>query len=315
MSTTDHGSSSNDRRTALVLGKYFDDEVYDHMIRICEWLRDERDVRVIVSDEIAEKSGFVGHSDVEGFEELVDFVVAVGGDGTLLYVNSLFPNRVPPVIPFSVGSLAFMAIFDVEEYKEVIDKVLEGHSPVLNRYRLEASVFRHESETPEITRVVLNETVVDKGASGSLCTLDTYCDGHHITTVTGDGIIVGSATGSTAYNLAAGGSMVHPMVKAILFTPICPHSLSFRPVIIPADVEVRIEVPFDARISAWVQFDGRHQTELQHGDSLRICMNRFPLPTICKSDGTAEWFTALAGCLHWNLRQRQKSLPQTESAS
>jgi len=202
-----------------------------------------------------------------------------------------------------------MAIFEANEYKSIIQRVLDGNFNILSRSRLNVNVYRNNSNTPESSYVVLNETCIDKGPSGSCCTLDTYCGDQIITTVTGDGLIIGTSTGSTAYNLAAGGSMVHPMVNAMLFTPICPHSLSFRPVILPASVTVRIVVPEDARISAWAMFDGRNQTELKVNDSVTATISPYPLITVSDTDETSEWFSALARCLHWNIRERQKALP------
>jgi len=302
-------------KNVLILGKFFDSDAREYMDEIAIWLRDEKQMNVLVPDEMAKESGFKGHSEEEDFQSKIDFIVAVGGDGTLLYVNSLFPDRVPPVIPFRVGSLAFMAIFDVSNYKAVIEYVMEGMFTTLSRNRLEFCVQRNGTNSPEpgSTHIVLNEAVVNNGPTGSVCTLDTYCNGHMITTVTGDGLIVGTSTGSTAYNLAAGGTMVHPNVAGILFTPICPHSLSFRPVILPPSVTLRVTVPHDARNSSWALFDGRHNTELAKGDSLIAKMAKFPLPTVCDPNETNEWFHALAQCLHWNVRERQKAFPAEKS--
>lgn len=302
-------------KTILILGKYFDDECKELMLEIANWLDKEKGLSIILPDEMAGETTYPGHSQVTGFQNLVDIIIGVGGDGTLLYVNSLFEERVPPIIPFKVGSLAFMAIFDVTEYKSVIERVLKGHFHTLSRSRLQVKVFKQDSLTPTNTYTVLNEIVIDKGPSGSCCMLDTYCGDQLITTVTGDGLIIGTSTGSTAYNLSAGGSMVHPMVDAMLFTPICPHSLSFRPVILPASVVVKIKVPEDARINPWVLFDGRHKTELEIGDYVTATLSCYPLPTVSDTDETSEWFSALARCLSWNQRERQKALPKTESKS
>lgn len=110
--------------------------------------------------------------------------------------------------------------------------------------------------------------VVDRGPSPYLSNVDLYIDSKHITTVQGDGLIVSTPTGSTAYAVAAGASMIHPSVPAIMITPICPHSLSFRPIVVPAGVELRICVSPDSRNSAWVSFDGRNRQEIKVGDRL-----------------------------------------------
>ena len=100
--------------------------------------------------------------------------------------------------------------------------------------------------------------------------------------------------------------MVHPQMPAILFTPICPHSLSFRPLIFPDSVELKIQVPDDSRSTAWASFDGREQTELHRGDYLIIRVSKWPFVWIRESDGVGDWFKSLADCLHWNDRRKQK---------
>lgn len=154
--------------------------------------------------------------------------------------------------------------------------------------------------------------VVDRGPSSYLTNLDIYCNDIHITSVQGDGLIVSTPTGSTAYAVAAGASMVHPSVAAILVTPVCPHSLSFRPIILPAGVELKIVVSQDARSSAWTSFDGRNRQELDIGDSIHITTSIYPVPCVNSENQITDWFKSLAECLHWNVRQRQRQL-STES--
>lgn len=138
---------------------------------------------------------------------------------------------------------------------------------------------------PSTNILVLNEVVIDRGPSPYLSNIDLFLDGKHITSVQGDGetlivslkamrlnlfavlgLIVSTPTGSTAYAVAAGASMIHPSVPAIMVTPICPHSLSFRPIVVPAGVELKISISPDSRNTSWVSFDGRNRQELLHGD-------------------------------------------------
>ena len=127
--------------------------------------------------------------------------------------------------------------------------------------------------------LVLNEVVVDRGPSPYLSNVDLYIDGKHITTVQGDGLIISTPTGSTAYAVAAGASMIHPSVPAIMITPICPHSLSFRPIVVPAGVQLKICVSPDSRNSAWVSFDGRNRQEIEVGDRFVIQCGTQPIST------------------------------------
>jgi NAD+ kinase len=158
---------------------------------------------------------------------------------------------------------------------------------------------------PEHAYDVLNEVVVNRGNNPYLTKIECYERDQLITRVQADGIIISTPTGSTAYSVSAGGSMVHPCVPAMLFTPVCPHSLSFRPVLLPDSAVLTLRIPDNARDTAWVSFDGKARHELRRGDSVRVCMSEHPLPTINKYDQTNDWFAALGRCLRWNERVEQ----------
>jgi len=147
----------------------------------------------------------------------------------------------------------------------------------------------------------MNEVLVDRFGTW-LTLLDCSVDGMRFTRVQADGIICATPTGSIAYSLSAGGSMVHPEVPTILFTPICPHSLSFRPLLFPDTSTLQIRVSEESRGSNCVSFDGRNRVELHPGDSVLISMSRWPLPSICRADGTSDWFEGVRSVLQWNSR-------------
>mmetsp|Transcript_28965 Transcript_28965/g.79457 ORF Transcript_28965/g.79457 Transcript_28965/m.79457 type:complete len:1311 (-) Transcript_28965:1489-5421(-) len=155
---------------------------------------------------------------------------------------------------------------------------------------------------------VLNEVVIDRGSSPYLAALECFCDHHHMTTVKADGIIFATPTGSTAYSMAAGGSVVHPAVPAILVTPICPHVLSFRSMIFPDHVVLQCVVPDDARAEASVAFDGKHRQPLHRGDSIIIQMSKYPIPTLNRLDHSNDWLSGLKTHFGFNARPRQRPL-------
>uniref|UniRef100_A0A7N8XFA1 NAD(+) kinase n=1 Tax=Mastacembelus armatus TaxID=205130 RepID=A0A7N8XFA1_9TELE len=283
----------------------------------------------------------------EGYDDIsdcVDLIICLGGDGTLLYASSLFQGSVPPVMAFHLGSLGFLTPFKFESYKTEVAKVFEGNAAITLRSRLKVKVVKdmlqrtgqesygrepqqqehnglpHGHTSSEAGKVtlqlqVLNEVVVDRGPSSYLSNVDLYLDGRLITSVQGDGVIVSTPTGSTAYAAAAGASMIHPNVPAIMVTPICPHSLSFRPIVVPAGVELMITLSPDARNTAWVSFDGRKRQEIQHGDCIKITTSCYPVPSICCHDLVYDWFESLAQCLHWNVRKRQARLADISDSS
>mmetsp|Transcript_38656 Transcript_38656/g.81285 ORF Transcript_38656/g.81285 Transcript_38656/m.81285 type:complete len:545 (-) Transcript_38656:144-1778(-) len=175
------------------------------------------------------------------------------------------------------------------------------------RMRLDCRIFGSDGSLRS-RYAVLNEVVIDRGSSPYLASLECFCDDVHLTTVQADGIIFSTPTGSTAYSMAAGGSVVHPAVPAILVTPICPHVLSFRSMIFPDHVVLRCYVPSDARSTACVYFDGKHRTELHRGDSVQIKMSAHPVPTINRADHSADWLSSLKRNFNFNTRVRQNPL-------
>ncbi|XP_042508726.1 NAD kinase 2, chloroplastic-like isoform X2 [Macadamia integrifolia] len=260
--------------------------------------------------------GFVqtfNSQDTSDLHERVDFVACLGGDGVILHASNLFRGAVPPVVSFNLGSLGFLTSHNFADYRQVLRQVIHGNDTldgvyITLRMRLRCEIFRNGKTVPGKVFDVLNEVVVDRGSNPYLSKIECYEHDHLITKVQGDGVIVATPTGSTAYSTSAGGSMVHPNVPCMLFTPICPHSLSFRPVILPDSARLELKIPEDARSNAWVSFDGKRRQQLSRGDSVRISMSKHPLPTVNKFDQTGEWFLSLIRCLNWNERLEQKAL-------
>ena len=247
----------------------------------------------------------------------LDLVVTVGGDGTVLWACSLFGNAsVPPVVPLSMGSLGFMTPFPLSRMESVLSRVTSvAHGfPLMLRHRLQCRILHAGASSTDLSTpcmedvLVLNEVVIDRGMTASLANLQCYVDRNFVTTIQGDGLIVATPTGSTAYNLAAGGSMVHPAVPCILFTPICAHTLSSRPLVFPDHVTLRVKVPLDARGEAYCSFDGRGRHVLHPGDSVLIHVSRWPVPMVCNLDSSHDWFLSVREGLNWNRRVPQKPL-------
>lgn len=176
------------------------------------------------------------------------------------------------------------------------------------RMRFTCTVYRSIKRSSEFLESeqfdVLNEIVVDRGPSPWVSNLELYDDDKLLTIVQADGLIVSTPTGSTAYSLSAGGSLVHPSIPAILLSPICPHTLSFRPMLLPDSATLRVCVPKNSRATAYVSFDGRSRVELRKGDYVEIQASRFPFPTVVKEEG--EWVDTVCRTFQWNQRERQK---------
>ena len=252
--------------------------------------------------------------------KLTDLVITIGGDGTVLWTAQLFDNKpVPPTLSFSMGSLGFLTPFSSSSYKKVLKSVLEKGCFLSVRSRVVGDIVRkakpkdasEKGKGSPVEKVVathscLNEIVIDRGPSSILGNLMSYLNGQELTRVQADGLIIGSPTGSTAYSLSASGSIVHPAVPCMVFTPICPHTLSFRPMIFPDSVTLRVAVPMDSRSTAWAAFDGKHRTELLRGDSINMRVSRFPVPLVCKVSEGSDFLASVKEGLFWNMRVAQK---------
>lgn len=241
--------------------------------------------------------------------EKFDLVLTLGGDGTVLFTSWLFQRVVPPVLSFSLGSLGFLTNFEFDKYKEHLDRVMGDAGMRVNlRMRFTCTVWRidrspgaakgavEEGEQFE----VLNELVIDRGPSAYVSNLELYGDDELLTIVQADGCIFSTPTGSTAYSLSAGGSLIHPSIPAILLTPICPHTLSFRPMVLSDTLALRIAVPNKSRSSAYCSFDGKGRIELRQGDYVTLEASQYPFPTVMT--GTNEWVESVQRALRWNVR-------------
>ncbi|CEJ90759.1 Putative NAD() kinase [[Torrubiella] hemipterigena] len=239
--------------------------------------------------------------------EKFDLVLTLGGDGTVLFTSWLFQRIVPPVLSFSLGSLGFMTTFEFEKYKQHLNRVMGDDGMKINlRMRFTCTVIRNGATTNVHGDIggeqfeVLNELVIDRGPSPYVSNLELYGDDELLTVVQADGCIFSTPTGSTAYSLSAGGSLVHPDIPAILLTPICPHTLSFRPMVLSDTMALRVAVPRSSRATAYCSFDGKGRIELRQGDHVTITASQYPFPTVTRTD--TEWFDSVSRTLRWNTR-------------
>lgn len=308
-------------KTVLLLKK-LGQELMEEAKEVASFLYYQENMNVLVEPDVHDifaripGFGFVQtfyNHDTSNLHERVDFVACLGGDGVILHASNLFRGAVPPVVSFNLGSLGFLTSHTFDHYRQDLRQVIHGNNTtdgvyITLRMRLRCEIFRNGKAMPGKVFDVLNEIVVDRGSNPYLSKIECYEHNRLITKVQGDGVIIATPTGSTAYSTAAGGSMVHPNVPCMLFTPICPHSLSFRPVILPDSAQLELKIPGDTRSNAWVSFDGKRRQQLSRGDSVKIYMSQHPLPTVNKSDQTGDWFHSLIRCLNWNERLDQKAL-------
>ncbi len=173
----------------------------------------------------------------EDIPRRVEMIIVLGGDGTLLSVARLVGDHDVPILGVNLGGLGFLTEITLEELYRVLAKVVQGDFVTDERVVLNASVIRRGERMADF--IVLNDAVINKGALARIIDLETTINGEYLTTFKSDGLILSTPTGSTAYNLSAGGPIVYPSLHCIIITPICPHTLTNRPIMIPDDVEIR----------------------------------------------------------------------------
>ena len=196
----------------------------------------------------------------------VDLILVFGGDGTMLRIARLVAGLPVPILGVNVGNLGFLTSLSPEKLAVALRRILAGHYSYDDRALLEASIQRGPEN---LVQIALNDFVLSRGASSRLIEVEVSVNGEPLTRYRCDGLIASSPTGSTAYSLAAGGSIVSPDAEVLTLTPICPHTLSIRPVIVSLASTVRVQL-LSPRVMATLAADGQQQTELSMGDTVTI---------------------------------------------
>ena len=240
--------------------------------RLVEWLQ-PKGVEVYIEEEI-EKSlrpnltaPFLNPVKREEIPSHAEMIIVLGGDGTLLSVARLVGSHEVPILGVNLGGLGFLTEITLEELYRVLERVIQGDFVTDERVVFHAAVIRRGERLAEF--IVLNDAVINKGALARIIDLETTINGEYLTTFKSDGLIISTPTGSTAYNLSAGGPIVYPSLHCIIITPICPHTLTNRPIMIPDDVEVRAILKSKQQ-EVILTLDGQQGFVLEFGDVVEV---------------------------------------------
>ncbi len=236
----------------------------------------------------------------EDLPALVDLVVVLGGDGTLLSMASRIAaaGRDIPILGVNFGSLGFLTEIRIDELYPSLESVLNGSARFDERMMLDAKAQRSGDSVDR--RIVLNDVVFTKTALSRMIALSVTVSGGLVTRVKADGLIIATPTGSTAYNLAAGGPIVYPTVDAMVLTPIAPHTLTNRPVVIPASADVEIRPHVDGSDEVFVTYDGQSGYPLRDGDIVRVTRSDCVLRLVRAP--ARSYFEVLREKLKWGER-------------
>ncbi len=222
-------------------------------------------------------------------------VFVLGGDGTFLSAVRWIGNNSTPVLGVKFGEVGFLADTTESRLTKAAEAVLDGAFKTVSRMRLQVTVLRGDTEFTRKT--ILNDVVINRGALARLAHVQTHIDDQFLTEYRADGLIIATPTGSTAYSLAAGGPIVHPAVDSILLAPICPFTLTNRPLIVPADVCIKLKLARGAS-DIFLTFDGQAGLEIDERDTIVVRKDKHPVHMIILPEHT--YYDVLKTKLRWS---------------
>jgi NAD+ kinase len=263
---------------------------------VMNWLR-QRGLEVLLEEDLARSLG-IARDYVDGdIPARAELVIILGGDGTLISVARHLGEQEKPILAVNLGSLGFLTEITRDETFATLERVLAGDYELSRRMKLDCVVLRAGKQVGHYS--VLNDVVINKGALARIIDMEAMVNGHYLTTFKADGLIVATPTGSTAYNLAAGGPIIDPQVNSLVITPICPHTLTNRPLIVPGDAVIRLHVTFDDQM-VYLTADGQVGMQLQLGDVIEL--QQSAVHTLLIKSPTKDYFEVLRAKLRWGER-------------
>ncbi|HEX8476593.1 MAG TPA: NAD(+)/NADH kinase [Pyrinomonadaceae bacterium] len=285
-------------RRVGVLIKPHQPEAVKTICRLVEWLT-ARGLTLVAeprvdSAEVERETGCAVETlEPEELAASVDLMVVLGGDGTMIATARALGAHEVPVLGVNYGTLGYLAEFRVEEMIPALEEIVEGRYCLDRRLMLTAEL--HRGDTQLANHQVLNDIVVSKSALARIIEIDTWLNRMFVNRFRADGLIVSTPTGSTAYNLSAGGPVVYPSMNALVITPICPHTLSNRPLVVPDDVE--IEIVLKTKEDVALTLDGQVGFELEAGDRIVVRKSRTTFNLL--QPPNRNYFEVLRGKLKW----------------
>jgi NAD+ kinase len=264
------------------------------------WLREQGHVPVVTTEDQTSPIG----CEVVPEEELgaaVDLAVVLGGDGTMLRAARLVADHGRPVLGINLGQLGFLVGFAPSNAKQALAEALAGALPQTRRMRLAVTFSRRGAEP--VVRYALNDAVLHQGAMARLVEIDAFVDGEFVASYRADGLIVATPTGSTAYNMAAGGPIVLPGQDAMALTPICAHALTNRPLVISASSTIRLQLGVDVR-GALLTVDAQWGHSFGYGDTAEFAAASAPLIMFTSKQ---SFFDVMREKLHWGARSDRRA--------
>jgi len=284
-------------RTVGIISKPKKEDICAVVPQLLDWLK-KRGLSVCYDKETADcispGNSSMAREDMVG---KVDLLLVLGGDGTLLATARLLENHQVPILPINLGGLGFLTSVTLDELYPILDNVLAGRHRISERILLQAEVLRG-GQVVHRGRA-LNDAVLNKAALARITDFDLYIDDSYVCSYKGDGLIIATPTGSTAYSLAAGGPILYPILSAFVITPICPHTLTNRPLVVLDTARMRVEFRASEE-SLYLTLDGQVGFELREGDQISVHKSEHTLRLVRPVKKT--YFEILRNKLKWGER-------------
>jgi NAD+ kinase len=279
-----------------IIGKTHIEKTFEIAKDLCKWFEKNR-VEVILEKELADKIHHKHSAPAPEIPRLVDIILVFGGDGTFLGVARIACGHGTPILGVNLGGLGFLTEITVNEIYPMMERILSGEYEVEDRQMLRTTVSRGSGKSKKYE--VLNDVVINKEAVARIIDLEIYIEGSHVTTYKADGIILSTPTGSTAYSLSAGGPIVHPALPVTIITPICPHTLTNRPLVVSNEMKVELRITTQEP-DTYLTLDGQIGLRLKTGDIIEVIKS----DTIVKliKSPFRDYFTILKTKLMWGER-------------
>jgi NAD+ kinase len=249
-----------------IIGKTNKQEVFGITDDLCKWLK-ERGIETYVESEIGFKIGHLNSIPRERLPEHSDVVLVFGGDGTFLDVARLVCRYNIPILGVNLGGLGFLTEITTDELRPAVEEIINGNYVVEKREMLTATIHRDAEIIGDYS--VLNDVVINKGVVARIIDLAIYIDGSHVTSFRADGLILSTPTGSTAYSLSAGGPIVYPTLPLTLITPISPHTLTNRPLVVSNETVIRVKILTET-MDVYLTLDGQVGVTLKKDDEIEV---------------------------------------------
>jgi NAD+ kinase len=287
-------------KTVAVLGLYSDPRVAEPMALLADYLT-KSGTDVIALPEAAE-SLEARKVDDAGVSAEADLIIAVGGDGTMLHAAGMTGNGKVPLLGVNRGRLGFLADVTPAEMLENLEQIMGGEYSEEKRLQLDARITA--ADGAEKRAVALNDIVVQRRETGRMLDVETRIADRYVNTHAGDGLIVATPTGSTAYALSCGGPILEPLLEAVVVVPICPHTLSDRPIVVPSNHDIAVKLLRRHDTKAEVSVDGHSLGELDPEDRLLISESESRI-TLIHPPGY-DYYGILRSKLHWGRDSRNR---------